>query len=369
MSGQRKDLCMMFSGGTDTTLAAMRILESDPSVRLHLLTFCNGFCVRVQASRVHGEELRAKYGADRVVHEISYVTEIFERMRAPCWHLIKEYRSTLVFDLCCRLSFETAAIIYAVNHGIGQVFDGTNIDQGKLFLEKPAYLRVSKAYFASHGIDYSSPVYAKAGGRTGRRRALQERGFSVGPKALETVNISSCLAYQPFCLFGIHTFFFTSFLRKLPLLGRLIARHNLPVEAAIRLRLDREKIGHQIIRERTSEPAPGEAEGGISLTDRVCTTRLCGQNGIEISLPRASVVDLEAVAAAWTAEGPIVREGGYIRRKRGRMEIQLFQDGRVVVLGTKDRQKAISLYEEHIAVHNSGVSTPSAGKPAVRADN
>ncbi|MDD5630336.1 MAG: hypothetical protein PHU21_14825, partial [Elusimicrobia bacterium] len=164
MTPGTRDVCMMFSGGVDTTLAAARLLEEDASVRLHLLTFCNGFCVKVGSSRTHVLELQEKYGADRVVHRIVYVSEFFQRLRRPLPGLIRKYGSTLVVDLCCRLSFETAAVIYCLNNGIREVCDGTNIDQGVLFLERPDYLRVVQSFFASQGIEFSSPVYAASGG-------------------------------------------------------------------------------------------------------------------------------------------------------------------------------------------------------------
>ena len=241
MTERTEELGMMFSGGVDTTLAAIKMLEENRCRRLHLLTFCNGYCVNVGSSRVHVDELRKLFGEERVVHEIIYVTELFERLRSPVTELIKEYGSTLVIDLCCRLSMESAAIIYALNQGITEICDGTNIDQGRLFLERPEYLRVSKEYFASFGIRYFSPVYARSGGRAGRMKELADRGISTGPKLFEKLNITSSLFHQPFCLIGIHTFFFTSFVRKAPLLKHVIARYNLDVDTAIRCRLDRQK--------------------------------------------------------------------------------------------------------------------------------
>jgi len=253
----RGDVCVMFSGGMDTTLAAAKLLDAGEAERLHLLTFCNGFCVRAESSRVHVEELRRRYGENRIIHEISNIAEAFEQIRSPLIELVRTYRSTLVFDLCCRLSFETSAIIYALNNGIASVADGTNIDQGRLFLEKPAYLRVTKAFFAEHGIDYFSPVYSRCeGGRKMRIQEMRDMGFSMGPPALEKLNISNSLFQQPFCLVGIHTFFFTSFLRNAPLLKHMISKLNLSVEDAIRLREERQEIARRIVREQTIDADP-----------------------------------------------------------------------------------------------------------------
>ncbi len=346
------EICMMFSGGLDTTLAAARLLEEDDTSRLHLLTFCNGLCVRVDHSKIHVEELRELYGADRIVHRISYVTEIFEEIRRPVWEQIRKAGSTLAIDLCCRLSFETAAIIYCVNNGLSRLADGTNVDQGRLFLvEKPGYLKVAREFFDSYGIDYFSPVYQRLDGREGRVEELRRRGFTVGPKALEKFNITSSLAHQPFCLFGIHTFFFTSFLRSLPLLGRGIARLNLDLEDAIALRLDRQEVARGIIARRTATAAE-DGDGKLRIDDRFCTTRLCGRNGVEISLPRGATIDLDLLVESWSGDGEIFREGDYLKHSIGAMEVEVYRDGRVIVTGTRDRDEAIAVYRDRVARHH-----------------
>jgi len=349
MTSDKRDLAMMFTGGTDTTLAAARILEDDKYARLHLLTFCNGICVKVESSRIHADELIEKHGPDRIHHEITYVTELFKRIRSPVGALIRKYNSTLVFDLCCRLSMETAAIIYALDNGICEICDGTNIDQGRLFLERPEYLRVSKAYFASFGLRYFSPVYGMSGGRIGRRDELVRRGFTVGPKFLERLNITSCLFTQPFCLMAFHTYFFTSFARKLPLLRSLIARHTLSLDAAIELRLDRQEVARRLVEEHLAFNAPGANDDGLRIQDHFCTTRLCGKNAVEIAFPRGTVIDINALAAAWADEGKVTRDGGLARLDVDGLQVEAHPNGRVLVTGTRNRDRAVALFRRVVA--------------------
>jgi len=366
MTAKYRDLAMMFSGGLDTTLAAARLLESGDVERLHLLTFCNGFCVGVGHSGFHVGELRRIHGADRVLHEIIYVTEIFEELRSPVLDLVRKWGSTLAVDLCCRLSFETAAIIYCINNGIADLCDGTNIDQGRLFLEKPEYLRVSREYFAEHGIHYFSPVYGREGGRKGRMDALKQRGLSVGPRFLEKVNITSSILYQPFCLFAIHTFFFTSFLRDAPLLKHVIARYNLPVETAVAARLDRQQVARRIIAQRTAAWTPEEAAAGVRIDDKVCTTRLCGLNGVEVALPRGVGIDIGKLEQAWVGEGRVSREGDTVRLRTGDgVEVQATARGRVLVNGLKDRGRVLDLYRRYVA-SNDVLSASQDSLPEVQ---
>ena len=349
MAPAKRELVMMFTGGVDTTLAAARILEAGECDRLHLLTFCNGICVCVDHSKIHAAELAEKYGAERIVHKIIYVTEMFTKIRNPYWDLVHKYNSTLVFDLCCRLSMETGAIIYALDHEIAEICDGTNIDQGDLFLERPEYLRVSGDYFASFGIRYFSPVYGPAGGRMGRREELVHRGFTVGPKMLERLNITTCLFTQPFCLMAFHTFFFTSFLRKAPFLKGFIARHNLTLEKAIELRVDRQNIAWQIVKDHMAFNELAGSEGDIRIQDHFCTTKLCGTNAVEITLPRGSEIDLDALASAWNGLGEVIREVGYIAVRTDDVEVQAYAAGYVMIVGTRDREKAVAIYRRTVA--------------------
>jgi len=252
MKKVRSDICMMFSGGLDTTAAAAQLLEENRFERLHLLTFCNGVCVGAARSGVHVEELREMYGAHRLIHEIIDMTDVFAEIRAPLLDLLLEYRSGLVFDLCCRLAMETSAIIYARNHGLTHICDGTNLAQGRLFMERPEYMEKAREFFTVHGLTFFSPVYEKAGERAQRREELAGQGFSTGPRFLEKLNIGTSIMHQPFCFYAFHTFFFTSFLARTPGLGPLIEKMNLSLEDALRLRRDREAIARRIIEERTT---------------------------------------------------------------------------------------------------------------------
>lgn len=350
-SSSPNEIMMMFTGGTDTTLAAARILDEGEVDKLHLVTFCNGICIKVENSAKHAEELKTMYGAEKIHHEIIYVTELFERLRSPLWTIVKESGSTLSFDLCCRLSMETAAIIYALDHGIDRVCDGTNIDQGRLFLERPEYLQVAKDYFASFGIEYFSPVYGPLGGRLGRRAELVERGFSVGPEFLEKVNITTCIGHQPFCMAAFHTFMFTSFVRDLPIVGNIVERFGLPLDRAIKLRLDRERIGREIVEEHLAFNASNE--NGIRIQEHFCTTRLCGKNAVEIMFPRGSRIDLEGLAKAWLMEDrSSERDGELLLTSEGDLQLQVHPTGKVIFVGTKDRKRAEELLQRLLIPHD-----------------
>ena len=71
---EKKEIALMYSGGLDTTYAALQLAEEFSKV--HLLTFCNGACIRVDASKKHALMLQDKFGRDKFEHSIISVAKI-----------------------------------------------------------------------------------------------------------------------------------------------------------------------------------------------------------------------------------------------------------------------------------------------------
>lgn len=235
-----KEIALMFSGGLDTTTAAATLAKVYR--RIHLLTFCNGICIRVNASKVHAGELKEKFGSDKFIHRIIYIADLFAQIRKGLKKYLKKYKSPLIFDLCCRLSMEVTTIIYCLENNILYASDGNNPAQDTIFLQQPKYLCRVEAFFKEHGIECIHPVdYFEE--RCVRTDNLKKLGFNSGNKLLEKIGITSQLANQPFCLWAFIAFFFTSWMRHNP----IIKKYSLPLDAAIEFRCNREKIARSYI--------------------------------------------------------------------------------------------------------------------------
>ncbi len=238
---KNKEIALMYSGGLDTTYTALQLAEEFNKV--HLVTFCNGICVRVGASKMHVDLLQKRFGSDKFEHSIISVGQILSIFKKDLLKDIAKYRSPLLFDLCCRLSMETAMIFYCLDKGIKYATDGNNHHtQGEIFLQQEKYLDIVSLFFLQHGIQYFYPDKLLKS-REEIIKKLEEAGIKTGINLLGNFGITTQLFTQPFCLWAPVTFFFTSNLRKIPLVRYL----DLSLEEAIAYRLRKEKLARDFI--------------------------------------------------------------------------------------------------------------------------
>jgi hypothetical protein len=238
---EKKEIVLMYSGGLDTTYTALQLAEEFSKV--HLLTFCNGMCVRAGASKMHVDLLQERFGSDKFEHAIISVSQVFSFLKKGLLKDMVKIHSPLLFDLCCRLSMEVATIFYCVDRGIKCATSGNNPDtQGEIFLQQEKYLNIVSSFFLHHGVQYLHPV-KHLDSRKEITKQLEGAGIKTGTNLLGRIGISTQLFTQPFCLWAPVAFFFTSNLRKIPLVQYL----DLPLEKAIAYRLRKEKLADNLI--------------------------------------------------------------------------------------------------------------------------
>lgn len=152
---------VLFSGGTDSALAAVEMLKQCRKVTL--LTFNPGFILFVGNSKVHAETLQRKYGADRVEHKLldnSKATNkiLFGNLK----HDLRKYRFDMTALVClgCRLSMHTRAIIHNLEEGIPIIADGSIRKQSAIPEQMDSVIRRNRNwYFQEYGITQVSPIY------------------------------------------------------------------------------------------------------------------------------------------------------------------------------------------------------------------
>ena len=236
----RDEIALMYSGGLDTTYAALKL--ADKFSKVHLLTFCNGICVCVNNSKKHIALLQDRFG-DKFHHSIIPISHILDLVKNGIMGDIKRYKSPLLFDLCCRLSMEIATILYCLDKRIGNVSDGNNPKtQGQMFIQQSDYLKKVDKFFSFYNIN-SYRSYDTFDSREEISSELKKSGIDTGSKWLKYMGISTQLFTQPFCLWAPVAFLFTSDLRKIP----IIKPFALSVDKAIEYRLEKERIAHRFI--------------------------------------------------------------------------------------------------------------------------
>ncbi|MFC1890513.1 hypothetical protein ACFL4G_12240 [Thermodesulfobacteriota bacterium] len=156
-----KDASVLFSGGTDSTLAAVKMLGQHE--RVHLLTFNPGFIFFVENSRKHAAMLMKRYGEGRVIHRIEDIRDsiakiLFGDVRKD----IPKYGFNMSALVClgCRLSMHTRAIIYNLEQGIRNLADGSIRKQSTIPEQMESVIqRNRKFYLEEYGIRQFSPIY------------------------------------------------------------------------------------------------------------------------------------------------------------------------------------------------------------------
>lgn len=205
MEPTKGPVSLMFSGGVDSTTAALLLARQHDAV--HLLTYCNEYGhYRIDRTRVRARELE-RHAPGRFVHEVASIRELFEhlvvRTLREDW---KRYGSGFVWCLGCKLAMHTHSVLYNLAHGIREMSDGSSQSTGEMVEQMLVSVYMVRELYARYGIAYRTPVYTmpreeeiaflkREGFRMGLR--IRDRFLGVQPKCHPGE-----LYYLPFLLFN-----------------------------------------------------------------------------------------------------------------------------------------------------------------------
>lgn len=199
------DTALMFSGGVDSTMAAIRLAERFD--RVHLLTYANGHgTAKLGRAGQRVEELRARYGGERFPHLQASTRDVMvEIVTRDLVATYKRYGSGFVWCLGCKLAMHARSTVYCLEQGISEMCDGSSSSTQEMVEQMPVSLAGIRRFYATYGIRFSTPVYDEA--REDEQAELRRRGFRMGLQIRgRNVGIQpSCYAgliyYAPFLLF------------------------------------------------------------------------------------------------------------------------------------------------------------------------
>jgi len=180
----------MFSGGIDSTMAA--ILLAERYERVHLLTYGNGYGhYHLDRTRQRAEELRQRHG-DRFVHTVESVQWLFEAFLPDLAVEFRRFRSGFIWCLGCKLAMHTRSILYNLEHGIPEMTDGSSGSTSEMVEQMPVCVKGFRELYARYGIAFCTPVYDIP--REQEIETLRARGFRMGLRVG-----SRFLGIQPRC--------------------------------------------------------------------------------------------------------------------------------------------------------------------------
>ena len=195
----------MFSGGLDSTTAALKLAEEYDKV--HLLTYFNGHGhLYINNSAKRALELQ-KIIKDKFTHSIISIEELFKQMVID--KLLKdyqEYKSGFIWCLGCKMCMHTESIVYNLKHNVGSMADGSSSDSDEMVEQMSLSVALIGLFYEKYKINYFVPVYQQT--REEKIKKLKElkfrMGFRIGNRFLgvQPKCIPGELYYLPYLCFN-----------------------------------------------------------------------------------------------------------------------------------------------------------------------
>jgi predicted subunit of tRNA(5-methylaminomethyl-2-thiouridylate) methyltransferase len=202
---KNNQVSLMFSGGLDSTSAAINLAQQYEKV--HLLTYYNGhghFYINNSATRAN--ELSKKF-ANKFMHSIISIEDIFKEMVVD--RLADDYSkfgSGFIWCLGCKMCMHTRSIIYNLQNNIGLMADGSSADSDEMVEQMQLSVSLISLFYQKYNIEYFVPVYKDT--RAEKIRKLNNLGFRMGLRigdrflGVQPKCIPGELYYMPYLLFN-----------------------------------------------------------------------------------------------------------------------------------------------------------------------
>ncbi|MBP7795739.1 MAG: hypothetical protein KA059_03055 [Elusimicrobiales bacterium] len=152
------DVVLLYSGGSDSTLASVLLLEKFKNLRL--ITFSRFGLSNINNSSLNAEKLKNKYPG-RVTHEIINIDKIFKFISYERY--IKNLYKYGFFNLStcglCKLAMHIRAAIYCIDNRIEYIADGANKAMYMFPDQQNGYIDMLKKFYSKLKIKYENPVF------------------------------------------------------------------------------------------------------------------------------------------------------------------------------------------------------------------
>jgi len=205
------DVVLMYSGGLDSTAAALLLCERFDTV--HLLTYSYGYGqLFLNWSKKGYRSLVEALGPKRFVHVIGSCKQLFQqtlvRSIVSDW---KRYRSRFIWCMACKLAMHASNIIYCLDHRISAAADGSSRETNYYVEQMEESLNAIAALYSEYGIEFLTPVY--------EMNSRDEKIKLLASNQIKSIGVSIAdrnPGTQPLCLPGNLIYFASTFLKRHP---------------------------------------------------------------------------------------------------------------------------------------------------------
>jgi hypothetical protein len=215
MKSVKNEVAVMFSGGIDSLLASVLLLQKYD--RVHLITFDKGYLeFGIKNNTPNVERLKTTFGEDRIAHQVIDIKQIVKRISvSKIVRDRKDYNIEIRWCVGCRLSMNTGGLLYALENNLIGYADGSNREQipSEASLtgtaeNYPSVVNRLKKFAMEYAVDFMTPTY-EFGSRENRRTKLKELGFDIDYLSMDhSKKISGMMTKevmhrsQPMCFSG-----------------------------------------------------------------------------------------------------------------------------------------------------------------------
>ncbi len=154
-----KKLAVMYSGGTDSTAAVIRVARDFDEV--HLLTYKHRGITQVENSHHNVPKLSELFGEDKFVHRYYDIDRLLREVSYSRYaHFVRRYG---FFNLTtcglCKFTMHLRTLIYCIDHGITHMIDGANHNMSHFPAQMREVIAELHRMYARFGVEYTNPVF------------------------------------------------------------------------------------------------------------------------------------------------------------------------------------------------------------------
>ena len=153
-------VALMYSGGTDSTLAAVKAAQAFQQV--HLLTYRRFGMFHLQNSERNVKALRERFGQERFVRPaLIPVDDLFRHVSYESYlrDLLRHRLMLLTTCGLCKLAMHLRTLVYCHRHGVGCVWDGANRNMTIFPAQMSEVLEMLRRLYGLADIEYENPVF------------------------------------------------------------------------------------------------------------------------------------------------------------------------------------------------------------------
>ena len=154
---KKEEAVLLFSGGRDSSLAAVRLIEM--GYEIHLLTFDNGAIEGIARSNLRLSEFNEKIKKKIVTRKIINCKELFKKIALlDIEKDIESFKTNLVC-MGCKMAMHTISLNYCLKNDIKVIADGYTYYQREWPEQMPKAIEEIRKFHSKYGIQYINPVY------------------------------------------------------------------------------------------------------------------------------------------------------------------------------------------------------------------